>query len=158
MRVVDSTPAILIAFVLSGLLSASAKAQEESKLEVPSVMVIKNVHVWDGTSDTLQKDTDVLIVGDKIKQVAMNIPTGGNYEVDAVRKTSKKAAGGTATGNFLNVSVTNEQGKVEKASVKVTVIDGKGGYLIPGLIDSHQHIMLSKGTGPDDIMNKALPL
>jgi len=38
-----------------------------------------------------------------------------------------------------------------------TLIDGQGGYLIPGLIDSHQHIMLSKGTGPDDIMNKQLP-
>jgi imidazolonepropionase-like amidohydrolase len=38
-----------------------------------------------------------------------------------------------------------------------TKIDGKGGTLIPGLIDSHQHIMLSKGTGPNDIMNKQLP-
>lgn len=37
-----------------------------------------------------------------------------------------------------------------------TVIDGKGGYLIPGLIDSHQHIMLSKGTGPKDILNNQL--
>lgn len=137
---------------------ATLSAQESSKLKVPPVTVIKNVHVWDGTSDTLQKETDVLIVGDKIKQVAKNIQTGGNYEVDAVRKTSKKAAGGTATGNFLNLSVTDEKGKVEKASVKVTVIDGKGGYLIPGIIDSHQHIMLSKGTGPNDIMNQALPL
>jgi imidazolonepropionase-like amidohydrolase len=136
---------------------STLSAQEGTKLEVPPVIVIKNVHVWDGTSDTLQKDTDVLIVGDKIKQVAKNIPTGGDYEVDAVRKTSKKAAGGTATGSFLNLSVTNEQGKVEKASVKVQVIDGKGGYLIPGLIDSHQHIMLSKGTGPDDILNQQLP-
>ncbi|XZE55334.1 amidohydrolase family protein [Planctomycetaceae bacterium SH139] len=149
--------ALLYAGMLPCLFSADAVAQEESQLEIPPVMVIKNVHVWDGTSDTLQKDTDVLIVGDKIKQVAKNIPTGGDYEVDAVRKTSKKAAGGTATGNFLNVSVTNEQGEIEKASVKVTVIDGKGGYLIPGIIDSHQHIMLSKGTGPDDILNQQLP-
>jgi imidazolonepropionase-like amidohydrolase len=139
---------------------STLSAQEgnvDTRLEVPSVIVIKNVHIWDGTSDTVQENTDVLIVGDKIKQVAKNIPTGGNYEVDAVRKTSKKAAGGTATGNFLNLSVTNEQGKVEKASVRVQVIDGKGGYLIPGLIDSHQHIMLSKGTGPGDILNQQLP-
>ena len=38
-----------------------------------------------------------------------------------------------------------------------TVIDGKGGTLIPGIIDSHQHIMLSKGTGPKDILNNQLP-
>jgi len=38
-----------------------------------------------------------------------------------------------------------------------TVIDGKGGTLIPGIIDSHQHIMLSKGTGPNDILNNQLP-
>ena len=145
------TLAIAIASAVSPL------SAQESKLEIPPVIVIKNVHVWDGTSDTLLKDTDVLIVGDKIKQVAKNIPTAGNYEVDAVRKTSKKAAGGTATGNFLNLSVTNEEGKVEKASVKVQIIDCKGGYLIPGLIDSHQHIMLSKGTGPDDILNQQLP-
>ncbi|MFT5233739.1 MAG: imidazolonepropionase-like amidohydrolase [Candidatus Krumholzibacteriia bacterium] len=37
------------------------------------------------------------------------------------------------------------------------MIDGQGGYLTPGIIDSHQHIMLSKGTGPNDIMNADLP-
>ena len=74
-----------------------------------------------------------------------------------MRKTSKKVAGGTATGNFLKLSVADDKGKVEKVTVEISVIDGKGGYLIPGIIDSHQHIMLSKGTGPDDIINKQLP-
>jgi len=131
--------------------------KEESTLVIPPVTVIQNVHVWDGTSDTLKKDQDVLVVGDKIKKIAKDIPTGGDYEVDAVRKTSKKAAGGSASGNFLHLEVTNDKGQVEKAKVKVTVIDGKGGYLIPGIIDSHQHIMLSKGTGPNDILNQQLP-
>jgi imidazolonepropionase-like amidohydrolase len=36
------------------------------------------------------------------------------------------------------------------------VIDGKGGTLIPGLIDSHQHIMLPNG-GPTDYKNKFDP-
>ena len=144
--------------IASSLFATPALLAQDVKLEIPPVIVIKNVHVWDGTSDALKKETDVLIVGDKIKQVAKKIPTGGDYEVDAVRKTSKKIAGGTATGNFLKLSVTDDKGTTEKVSVKVEVIDGKGGYLIPGLIDSHQHIMLSKGTGPDDIMNKALPL
>lgn len=43
------------------------------------------------------------------------------------------------------------------SAADATVIDGKGGTLIPGIIDSHQHIMLSKGTGPKDILNNQLP-
>jgi imidazolonepropionase-like amidohydrolase len=70
------------------------------------------------------------------KQVARDIPIGGNYEVDAIRKTSKNLAGGTATGNILKLAVADERGDIEKVSVKVQVIDGKGGYLIPGLMDS----------------------
>jgi len=150
-----STRMILLAvvFIISGMLQQWTHAQET---EIPSVTLIKNVNVWDGTSDTT-KDVDVLVVGNKIKKVAKGIPSSGTYEVDAVTKTSKLVAGGTATGNFLKLSVTDEQGKIEKVSVKIKVIDGKGGYLIPGLIDSHQHIMLSKGTGPNDIINQQLP-
>jgi imidazolonepropionase-like amidohydrolase len=40
---------------------------------------------------------------------------------------------------------------------RAQIIDGKGGTLIPGLIDSHQHIMLSKKTGPQDIINNQMP-
>ena len=31
-----------------------------------------------------------------------------------------------------------DDGEIEKVSAEVTVIDGKGGYLIPGIIDSHR--------------------
>jgi len=157
MRSYYSAMLLLCAFGTAVLASRISGAQEETRLEIPPLIVIKNVHVWDGTSDSLMKDTDVLVVGDKIRQVARDIPTGGDYKVDAVRKTTKKVAGGTATGNFLKLSVSDEQGKIEKVSAKVTVIDGKGGYLIPGLIDSHQHIMLSKGSSPQDIMSNQLP-
>ncbi|MEP4076292.1 amidohydrolase family protein [Haloferula sp.] len=138
-------------------LSAQEKA-DDSKLVVPPVTVIHNVHVWDGTSDTLKMDHDVLIVGDKIRKVAKDIPTEGTVEVDAVRKSLKRVADapGLEAGRF-NFSVKGEDGKVEKVSAKVSIIDGKGGYLIPGIIDSHQHIMLSKGTGPKDIYNNQLP-
>lgn len=157
MRRVDTTPAILMALVLSGLLSASTQAQEESRLEIPSVLVIKNVHVWDGTSDAMQEDADVLIVGDKIRRVAKNIPTSGTFEVDAVRKKAKQVLNAPGLEGGLNLTVTNDKGEIEKVSVKVSVIDGKGGYLIPGLIDSHQHIMLSKGTDPKGIINNQMP-
>ncbi len=149
---------LLFAVAWTCTFSAAVRAQEESRLEVPPVTVITNVHVWDGTSDTLLEDTDVLIVGDKIRKVAKDIPTGGAYEVDAVRKTFKQVADAPGLeGRNLQLSITGEDSKTEKVNVKVRVIDGKGGYLIPGLIDSHQHIMLSKGTGPQDIMNNQLP-
>jgi imidazolonepropionase-like amidohydrolase len=89
----------------------AAPATDETK--APQTL-ITNVNVWDGTADT-SVAADVLIEGDKIKQVAQGI----------------KADGATVSG-------------------------GKGGTLIPGLIDSHQHIMLSKGTGPKDILNNQL--
>lgn len=143
------------------LLAAAAlplSAQEDTKLEVPPIIVIDNVHVWDGTSDTLKKDHDVLIVGDKIRKVAKDIPTEGTVEVDAVRKSLKRVpdAPGMESGRY-QFNVKGDDGEIEKVSAEVTVIDGKGGYLIPGIIDSHQHIMLSKGTGPQDIINNQLP-
>ena len=149
---------LLLATAWSCPFSAEVQAQEESRLEVPPVIVIKNVHVWDGTSDALKKDTDVLIVGDKIKKVAQDIPTAGQYEVDAVRKTVTRVADAPGLeGRNLQLAITGEEGKAEKVNVTVNVIDGKGGYLIPGLIDSHQHIMLSKGSSPQDIMSNQLP-
>jgi imidazolonepropionase-like amidohydrolase len=60
----------------------------------------------------------------------------------------------------LDVLIESDKIKQVAKGIKAdgaTVIDGKGGTLIPGLIDSHQHIMLSKGTGPNDIMNAQLP-
>jgi imidazolonepropionase-like amidohydrolase len=147
----------LFSVILIPYLSHLVVAQEETTVEIPPVTVIKNVHVWDGTSDTLLKGHDVLIVGDKIKRVAQNIPTQANIEVDALRKKVKKVIDAPGLEGRYNLSIDNDKGKIEKVSVKVSVIDGKGGYLIPGLIDSHQHIMLSKGTSPQDIMNNQLP-
>jgi imidazolonepropionase-like amidohydrolase len=151
---------VVLAAVLASEMTGNGAAAQETKstLTIPPVIVIKNVHVWDGTSDTLKKDHDVLIVGDKIKKVALDIPTGGAYEVNAVRKTVKRVPDAPGLeGRNLQLSITGEDSKTEMVSVKVQVIDGEGGYLIPGLIDSHQHIMLSKGTSPQDIMNNQLP-
>lgn len=33
------------------------------------------------------------------------------------------------------------------------VVDGKGGTAIPGLMDSHQHIMFTPKVGPNDVLN-----
>ncbi len=80
--------------------------------EAPQQTLITNVMVWDGISDSTRMDVDVLVEGNKIKQVAKSIKAN-----DA------------------------------------TVIDGKGGTLIPGLIDSHQHVMFTPRVSPNDINN-----
>lgn len=97
-----------------GIAFAAALPLSPTFANEPAQLLITNVSVWDGTADSTIA-ADVLIEGDKIKQVAPNI-----------------------------------------SAAAAEVIDGKGGYLIPGLIDSHQHIMLSKGTGPKDILNNQL--
>ena len=145
--------------VATSLVSSPAFAEEsiQESIQIPPVTLIKNVHVWDGTSDKL-KDADVLIVGDKIKRVAKDIPTTGTYDVDAVSKKIVLVPDAPGLeGNRYNLRVRGEDRSVQQVSVDVSVIDGKGGYLIPGLIDSHQHIMLSKGSGPQDILNNQLP-
>ena len=139
----------MAAILATGLIADRTSAQE-TKTEIPSVVIIKNVNVWDGTGETT-KDVDVLIVGNKIRKVTKDIPTSGSYEVDAVTKTTKKLVNQFATGNTFKFSVTGDKGTIEKVTVKAEVVDGKGGYLIPGLMDTHQHIMLANG-GPSDVL------
>lgn len=106
-------PKLLVAAGILLLSSLSlANAQET---DTAQRILITNVQVWDGLADK-PVTADVLIEGDKIKQVASGIVSDG-----------------------------------------ATMIDGQGGTLIPGLIDSHQHIMLSKDTGPRDIINNQMP-
>ena len=138
----------------AGLIGGGTFAQETTT-EIASVIVIKNVDVWDGTSDTAKEGLDVLVVGDKIRKIAKDIPTTGDYEVDAVTRKAKKLVNQLATGNTFKFSVTREKGTVEKIEVKAVVIDGKGGYLIPGLMDAHQHIMFANG-GPSDLLYNSM--
>jgi imidazolonepropionase-like amidohydrolase len=83
-----------------------AKAQDETK-----VTLIKNVNVWDGTSETLIK-ADVLIENNIIKLVQADI----------------------------------------RAPRGAEVIDGRGGTLMPGLIEGHGHLQLN-GASLADIEN-----
>lgn len=57
-------------------------------LSAQSTTLIKNVNVWDGTSDKLEKNVSVLIENNLIKQVAKNIsePNGANI-IDGGGKT-----------------------------------------------------------------------
>jgi len=58
--------ALLVAFVSATILSPTVFAAEQ---EVPAQVLIKNVHVWDGTSDGVTKQINVLVEGNKIKKI-----------------------------------------------------------------------------------------
>ncbi len=79
--------------VLSGLLAtpAVARAQEEA----PPQVLFTNVNVWDGTSDGLMNGVDVLVEGNKIKQVGANISAPGASVIDG--------QGGTVTPGLIDM-------------------------------------------------------
>ena len=87
---------LVTAMVLMGNYTLMAQEAKE--------VLIKNINIFNGTSEQLITGKDVVLLGNKIKAI---IPAGGN-----------------------------EKGYEE-------VIDGKGGYLTPGLIDAHWHTMLA---------------
>ena len=93
------TTATLLVLALASL-TASAAAQDSAP---QSTILIKNVRVFDGVSDTLSGPTNVLVDGNMITSVA---------------------PGATASSG-------------------ATVIDGGGRVLMPGLADTHTHIMFA---------------
>ena len=60
------------------MLAVAAQAQDE----VPSRVLLTNVSVWDGTSDKVSKDTDVLVEGNKIKKIGKNLDSAGTIVID----------------------------------------------------------------------------
>jgi len=70
---------VLILFASIALSSPVVFAAEE---KAPVQILITNVDVWDGTSDSLMLNTDVLIEGNKIKQVAKGIKADGANVID----------------------------------------------------------------------------
>jgi imidazolonepropionase-like amidohydrolase len=155
-KLTPATAVVAIACMAGAMGRAPRVEAASAGRDAPSVLLIQNVHVWDGASDQLMKDTDVLIVRDKIRKVARDIPTEAEIKVDAVSKEVTWVPDAPGLEGRYNFYVKSDDGATEKVTAEVTVLDGKGGYLIPGLIDSHQHIMLSKGTGPKDILNNQL--
>jgi imidazolonepropionase-like amidohydrolase len=68
---------------------------------------------------------------------------------------------GTSDSVQKGVDVLVEGSKIKRIAARISApgaekVDGKGGTLIPGLMDTHQHIMLPEG-GPTDYRNKFDP-
>ena len=131
--------------ILSMLASLALLAVAGAALaqDLPSeVTLFKNVNVFDGTSDQLLEDHDVLVVRNMIKKVAKDIPTSGTYELDVktggLERLDMPQMHDWHAGR--NVVTIYEDDKTVKKEVKVNVIDGGGRTLMPGLIDAHWHM------------------
>lgn len=128
----------ILVFSLACLLAPISVQAEGS---VPSVTLFKNVNIFDGRSDTLKGDTDVLVVGKVIRKVAKNIPSVANYEVDAVSgEVSEIPVTLSMDYHTYSIYKVDQAGTKEKIEVPVTVINGGGRTLLPGLIDMHVHL------------------
>jgi imidazolonepropionase-like amidohydrolase len=83
--------------------------------DAPTQVLITNVDVWDGTSDAVAKGVDVLVEGNKIKNVAKDIKAGGAAVIDGKGGTVTPGLidmhqhlilnGGTAAGNTWDAYV-----------------------------------------------------
>ena len=136
----------LLAVALAAItaFATSAAAQEgKTKLEdVPSkVTLFKNVKVFNGSDDKRQ-DVDVLVVGNKVHKVAKDIPASGTYEVEVDTGQSTYVPSAFGTGDTYQLRVIEQSGKTETKEVEVSVIDGGGRTLMPGLHDQHVHFSM----------------
>jgi imidazolonepropionase-like amidohydrolase len=87
-------PVVAIVFGFTTSISPTL-AQEKTKKEKPPLVLITNVDVWDGTSDKVQKGVDVLVEGNKIKNVAKGIKASGANVIDG--------KGGTVTPGLIDM-------------------------------------------------------
>lgn len=134
----------LVAILLSALLFALAPALPVKAQDIPSeVTLFKNVNVFDGRSETLLEGYDVLVVGNLIRQVARDIPTSGTYKLDVRTGRLEPGAWRHRESSGYKLLVPGADGQVETREVAARVIDGRGGTLMPGLIDVHTHLSLN---------------
>lgn len=141
---------ITLLAALSMLLSA---VNPVTATELPeSVTLFKNVNIFDGTSDKLLMNQDVLVVRNKIHKIGKDIPISGTYELDVTSGGYREIDIATPDYNAYTIRVIDEEKKTEKKEVKINVIDGGGRTLMPGLIEGHGHLQMN-GNSLADIEN-----
>ena len=91
-RFINKMPSAVAAFAVGVALSSSAFAQEK---EEPVRILITNVSVWDGTSDAPSAGLDVLVEGNRVKQIAANINAPGANVING--------NGGTVTPGLIDM-------------------------------------------------------
>jgi imidazolonepropionase-like amidohydrolase len=83
--------------VVTALVVAMAIPQAQAKKqkkEAPTQVLITNVKVWDGTSDTVKKGVDVLVEGNKIKRIG---------KIKAPKAVKIDGKGGTLTPGLIDM-------------------------------------------------------
>jgi imidazolonepropionase-like amidohydrolase len=91
-------PIAMFALTLSSLAhqpQANEAAPPPEEDDSPELILITNVHVWDGTSDEASENTDVLVEGNRIKQVAPRIQAENAVVIDG--------KGGTVTPGLIDM-------------------------------------------------------
>jgi imidazolonepropionase-like amidohydrolase len=101
-KICNCFTSVLAAFALIAIVTAPVGAQD-ALVPAKAKTLIKNVSIFNGTSEKLITGQDVVLVGNKIDKIIAAGSGGSSYD---------------------------------------QVIDGKGGYLTPGLMDIHWHCML----------------
>ena len=81
MKISNKLLTSVLALTMSAALFGSTLVNAEAK-EAPTQILITNVDVWDGTSSSLKLKTDVLIEGNKIKNVGKGIKAEGANVID----------------------------------------------------------------------------
>ncbi len=134
-----------LAIASCSMLALAAHAQDLPD----SVILFKNVNIFDGKSDKLIENQDVLIVRNLIHRIDDNIPVGGTYEVEVTSGGERKvtALSDFATGVY-EITVMDEGAETTTKEVEVQVIEGGGRTLTPGFIENHAHLMLMGPTLP----------
>jgi len=129
--------------ILAALAFAAGAASAQETVRFPPVTLFKNVKVFDGVGEKL-RDVDVLVVGNKIQTVAADIPETGTYKLDADTGFYREVIpqiGADYRGGYT-VLRENLRGKKETVQAPVTVIDGEGRTVMPGIIGGHEHVGL----------------
>lgn len=137
--------------MLAGVAAAGTSlAMEEYPAEVT---LFKNVNIFDGVSDKLKMDYDVLVVKNKIHKIAKDIPSGGSFKVDVTTSGKKKVhVLSDFAQSTYTINLKDGEDKTVTKEVKVNVIEGDGRTLMPGLIEGHGHLQMN-GTSIADIEN-----
>ena len=146
LRMATSAIAVFLIMVWVGQLHAGEEYPSE-------VTLFKSVNIFDGVSETLKMDYDVLVVKNKIHKIAKDIPAAGSFEVEVTSGGEKQVTvlSGYAF-NTYTITVKDGEAETKTQDVKVNVIEGAGRTLMPGLIEGHGHLQMN-GTSIPDIEN-----
>jgi imidazolonepropionase-like amidohydrolase len=90
-RVISNRIALTIASAMLLALASPVRAEDTAQTQI----LITNVNVWDGTSDSVLTDVDVLVEGNKIKRVDKDLRADGAVVVNG--------KGGTVTPGLIDM-------------------------------------------------------